>query len=111
MNRLRPPALCLLLSACGHSLWPTTSAPSPVPVSASYACVDSVSRELGYRPFQAKPAEGFLRTRKLVTETARDVSEGSVCGKVKLFPLFSTFWLSGSAYEASGRCRFHVLPA
>jgi hypothetical protein len=56
-----------LLAACGHSLWPTVGAVSPAPVSDTYLCADSASKALGYRPFQAKPAEGFLRTRKGTT--------------------------------------------
>ncbi|HET7042569.1 MAG TPA: hypothetical protein VFI13_11140 [Gemmatimonadales bacterium] len=56
-----------LLAACGHPLWPTMGAVSPVAVSETYQCADSVAKSLGYKQFQAKPAEGFLRTRRGVT--------------------------------------------
>jgi hypothetical protein len=72
MNRTFLPSL-LILAACGHSLWPTTTVVTPVPVSATYHCVDSVAGTLGYKPFQAKPTEGFLRTRKTVTDPSHDV--------------------------------------
>lgn len=62
-----------VLAACGHSLWPSTTVVTPVAVSETYRCVDSISGTLGYKPFQAKPAEGFLRTRKAVVETSPDV--------------------------------------
>ena len=42
-------------------------------VSETYRCVDSVSQALGYKPFQAKPSEGFLRTRKTVADPSHDV--------------------------------------
>jgi hypothetical protein len=63
----------LLLAACGHSLWPSTTVVTPVAVPEAYRCVDSVSKTLGYTPFQAKPSEGFLRTRKTVTDPSHDV--------------------------------------
>ena len=67
-------AVCVaVLAACGHSLWPTTTVVTPVPVSETFVCVDSVAKALGYRPFQSKPEEGFLRTRKAVTESSRDI--------------------------------------
>lgn len=53
--------------ACGHALWTTTTVVSPVTVSETYQCADSVSKALGYKGSQMKPAEGFLRTRKGVT--------------------------------------------
>jgi hypothetical protein len=56
-----------LLAACGHSIWTSASSVSPVAVSETFQCVDSVTKSLGYKPFQSKPTEGFLRTRKGVT--------------------------------------------
>jgi hypothetical protein len=56
-----------LLAGCGHPLWPTTTTVSPLAVSETYQCADSVSKGLGYKSFQTKPTEGFLRTRKGVT--------------------------------------------
>ena len=73
MNRSRFLALLVFLAACGHSLWPSTTVVTPVAVSETYRCVDSISGTLGYKPFQAKPAEGFLRTRKAVVESSHDV--------------------------------------
>ncbi len=61
------------VAACGHSLWPSTTVVSPMAVSETYRCVDSISGTLGYKPFQAKPIEGFLRTRKAVTESSYDI--------------------------------------
>ena len=73
MNRSPLLITLALLAACGHSLWPTTTVVTPVAVSETYRCVDSISGTLGYKPFQAKPTEGFLRTRKTVTESSRDI--------------------------------------
>lgn len=65
-------SLTALLSACGHSLWPSTTVVSPVAVSETYRCVDSIAGTLGYKAFQAKPTEGFLRTRKTVNVPSHD---------------------------------------
>ncbi len=73
MNRSRILVSLVFLVACGHSLWPSTTVVTPVAVSETYRCVDSISGTLGYKPFQSKPAEGFLRTRKAVTESSRDI--------------------------------------
>jgi len=72
MKRLLIPALSAILIACGHSLWPTTTVVTPVAVSETYRCVDSVAGTLGYKAFQAKPTEGFLRTRKTVSVPSHD---------------------------------------
>ena len=45
-----------LLAACGHPLWPTMGGVSPVAVSETYQCADSVAKSLGY-----KQAAQFLR--------------------------------------------------
>lgn len=55
------------LLACGHAIWTTATTVSPVAVSDTYHCADSVSKALGYKGYQMKPADGFLRTRKGVT--------------------------------------------
>ncbi len=73
MNRTLLVAPLIVIVACGHSLWPSTTVVTPVAVSETYRCVDSISGTLGYKPFQSKPAEGFLRTRKAVTESSRDI--------------------------------------
>ena len=65
--------LLLLAAACGGSLWPTTTVVTPAPVSEAFRCADSVTRSLGYKPFQSKPEEGFLRTRKNVREATGDI--------------------------------------
>ncbi len=73
-----------LLAACGHPLWPTTSAVSPVAVSQTYQCADSVSKSLGYKQFQAKPTEGFLRTRKGVTAGLASVFDQLAYDQLKI---------------------------
>ena len=84
MNR-RPVILgALLLAACGHSIWPTSSVVTPVTVPAAFACADSVTRGLGYKPFQSKPDEGFLRTRKLVTDGSRDIFDQQPYDQLKV---------------------------
>ncbi|MEO6068751.1 MAG: hypothetical protein ABJB33_09475 [Gemmatimonadota bacterium] len=73
MNRIPVAVSCFVLAACGHSLWPTTTVVTPVSVSETFTCVDSVAKTLGYKPFQSKPDEGFLRTRKTVTDASHDI--------------------------------------
>ena len=73
-----------LLAACGHPIWPTTTAVSPVAVSDTYQCADSVSKALGYKPFQAKPTEGFLRTRKGVTAGLASVFDQVAYDQLKI---------------------------
>ena len=73
-----------LLAACGHSLWSTTTTVSPVAVSDTYQCADSVSKSLGYKPFQTKPAEGFLRTRKGVTAGLASVFDQLAYDQLKI---------------------------
>ena len=62
MNRLAP--LVVLTAACGASIWTTAAVTTPKGVPQAWSCVDSTAKVLGYTPFQSKPTEGFLRTRK-----------------------------------------------
>ena len=73
MKRSLVVVLVGVVVGCGHSLWPSTTVVTPVAVSETYRCVDSISGTLGYKPFLAKPTEGFLRTRKAVTESSHDI--------------------------------------
>lgn len=73
-----------LLAACGHSLWTTTTVVSPVALSDTYQCADSVAKTLGYKPFQAKPTEGFLRTRKGVTAGLASVFDQVAYDQLKI---------------------------
>jgi len=65
-------ALLTLTLACG-SIWQRRSAVTPMSVSEAYACADSVSKSLGYRPYQAKVGEGLLRTRKHVEQGTGEI--------------------------------------
>jgi hypothetical protein len=64
MNRSLIPALALLAAACGPSMWKTATVATPKTVPQAWSCADSAAKALGYTPFQSKPTEGFLRTRK-----------------------------------------------
>lgn len=84
MNRCPILVPLVLLVACGHSLWPTTVVVTPQPVSQAFACVDSVATTLGYKAFQSKPTEGFLRTRKSVADGSRDLFDHQAYDQLKL---------------------------
>ena len=64
MARSLIPALALVVAACGQSIWKSASVTTPKAVPEAFTCVDSTAKALGYIPFQSKPTEGFLRTRK-----------------------------------------------
>jgi hypothetical protein len=53
-------------------------------VSETYQCADSVAKGLGYKSFQAKPAEGFLRTRKGVTAGLANVFDQVAYDQLKI---------------------------
>jgi len=60
-------SLILILAlavGCGQSMWKTAMVTTPKGVPQAFACIDSTAKALGYTPFQSKPTEGFLRTRK-----------------------------------------------
>ena len=84
MNRIHLTCSTLLLAACGHSLWPTTTVVTPVSVSETFTCVDSVAKALGYKPFQSKPDEGFLRTRKTVIDASHDIFDQQAYDQLKV---------------------------
>lgn len=83
MKRSSVLLLSFAVAACGHSLWPTATVVTPVPVSATFACVDSVTKSLGYKPFQSKPDEGFLRTRKPVQDGSLDIFDQQAYDQVR----------------------------
>jgi hypothetical protein len=84
MKRALMVGLSGLLVACGHSIWPTSSVVTPMGVSVAFACADSVAKRLGYKPFQSKPDEGFLRARKLVTDGSRDIFDQQPYDQLKI---------------------------
>jgi hypothetical protein len=64
MTRSQIAALSLLAAACGPSMWKSATVTTPRAAPQAFVCVESTAKVLGYTPFQSKPTEGFLRTRK-----------------------------------------------
>lgn len=74
----------LATAGCGHAIWSSASGVSPVAVSETYACADSVAKALGYREYQVKPGEGFLRMRKGVTGEAGTIFDEAVYDQLRV---------------------------
>ena len=73
MSRSSIPLLVLAVAACGASIWKTATAASPRAAPQAWSCADSAAKALGYTPFQSKPTEGFLRTRKNLQPGAGEI--------------------------------------
>lgn len=65
--------LVIFTAACGASMWKTAAVTTPKGVPQAWSCVDSTAKVLGYAPFQSKPTEGFLRTRKNLNPGAGEI--------------------------------------